>query len=305
MSSSKTVKSSPSREEKARYVEEQVDQMKGNIAARVEQLASALERGQSQELLAYLAFSAKFYRYSFANQILIWIQRPQAGLVAGYHKWLELGRQVKHGEKAIRILAPRLVNDPELPYRDGKPQKRCVGFSYVSVFSEDQTEGEALPGSDFMTVQGGDERLFTELERVSRAFHVKTEWKDCEGAHGMTNGTTIWLDPQRCREQPAHAMRVWLHEAAHTVLHFQDNGKRPEDLPDRDTRELEADASAYVLGTFWGIEQADRCADYILCWKGNPEKLRASLERIQRAVTTILGEIDPSKAIALQDEQAA
>ena len=48
--------------------------------------------------------------YSPNNVLLILSQRPDATRVAGYKTWQALGRQVKKGEKAISIFAPR-------PYR--------------------------------------------------------------------------------------------------------------------------------------------------------------------------------------------
>src|SRR6266487_6402402 len=48
----------------------------------------------------------RFHRYSLRNTLLIAFQCPHATHVAGFRKWLELGRCVRKGEKAIRIFAP-------------------------------------------------------------------------------------------------------------------------------------------------------------------------------------------------------
>src|SRR3954462_8913002 len=63
----------------------------------------------------WLRTASKFRRYSFGNQLLIAAQCPNATRVAGYKKWRELGRQVRRGEKAVRILAPvvRVVDDDD------------------------------------------------------------------------------------------------------------------------------------------------------------------------------------------------
>ncbi len=45
-------------------------------------------------------------RYSFHNQLLIALQRPDATYVAGFRALLALNRCVRKGERAIRILAP-------------------------------------------------------------------------------------------------------------------------------------------------------------------------------------------------------
>ncbi|MEA5537118.1 ArdC family protein [Crocosphaera sp. XPORK-15E] len=68
-----------------------------------EGLTKLLESGDWQ---SYLKVQSQFYNYSFNNVLLILSQCSEASRVAGYHKWQELGRQVKKGSKAICILAP-------------------------------------------------------------------------------------------------------------------------------------------------------------------------------------------------------
>src|SRR3954470_16195765 len=63
----------------------------------------------SPDWSAWLKWSAAFWQYSFTNQVLIYCQCPDATHVAGFHKWIELGRHVRKGEKAIRIFAPITV----------------------------------------------------------------------------------------------------------------------------------------------------------------------------------------------------
>jgi len=72
----------------------------------VEELIAALEQGKSERLLEYLAYQARFHRYSFNNCLLIAIQKPDATFVAGFQRWKELARFVRKGEKGIMILAP-------------------------------------------------------------------------------------------------------------------------------------------------------------------------------------------------------
>jgi len=71
------------------------------------QLTEGIRRLTTSEAwLAWVRMQSRFYRYSFGNTLLIAWQRPDASLVAGYRRWLELGRQVRQGETGIRILAP-------------------------------------------------------------------------------------------------------------------------------------------------------------------------------------------------------
>jgi hypothetical protein len=76
------------------------------VAEALDTLTAEIERLQTESGLAdFLAWQARFYQYSAANVLLIRAQRPDARQVAGYHRWLDLGRFVRKGEKGIVILA--------------------------------------------------------------------------------------------------------------------------------------------------------------------------------------------------------
>lgn len=94
----------------------------------INRLAAELEAGKSEALQNYLNTMGRFYNYSWGNVLLIGSQRPTATHVAGYHKWKDLGRQVKTGEKGIMILAPIKVrqrqNTPPLPNPDHTAAKK-------------------------------------------------------------------------------------------------------------------------------------------------------------------------------------
>src|SRR5438128_10712958 len=90
-------------------------------------------------------------RYSFGNQLLIALQRPNATYVAGFRAFLALNRCVTKGQRAIRILAPMSVRQrgaEQAPSdADGEvDENRRIVFRAVSVFDVSQTE--ALPGVD-------------------------------------------------------------------------------------------------------------------------------------------------------------
>ena len=73
-----------------------------------EQLERAVEAlAQSEGWAAWVRTRATFRQYSLSNQFLIAMQCPDATRVAGFKAWQKLGRQVRKGERGIRILAPR------------------------------------------------------------------------------------------------------------------------------------------------------------------------------------------------------
>ncbi|SMB77812.1 ArdC-like ssDNA-binding domain-containing protein [Deinococcus hopiensis] len=263
------------------------------LLRQVEHHVEHLAQGGSIELLAYLAFAARFHTYSVNNQVLILLSAPEARFVAGIKTWNQQGRRVRKGAKGIKILAPMTRRVEE----NGEEKRALVGFRTVTVFPDTATEGDPLPETSFMTAQeGGDLALFDHL--VSHCpYPVK--WEPLSRAHGMTDGGVITLDPDRCAT-PAQRIRVLFHEWAHAALHFQGAQLRAEDLPDRQTRELEADAAAYVLASLHGVEATAAVSDYLTTWGGNAEKLRASLGRIHQAVSSILGRFQNSSRMTPQ-----
>ena len=105
---------------------------------KVQQALQALERGvdsilSSENFTAYLQTMSRFHQYSFGNVALIHMQNPAATRVAGYRKWLELGRQVKYGERGIKILVPHKARlKPEED--DGEDTIMVTSFGVGSVF---------------------------------------------------------------------------------------------------------------------------------------------------------------------------
>lgn len=117
---------------------------------KVQELTEHLEQGvkeifESGAYENYLKVMSKFHRYSFRNTILIWMQNPDATHVAGYDAWKnDFHRQVKKGEKGIRIFAPteyqvkiqkqKIDKDTNLPMVDGegKPVMETVKGTFFS-----------------------------------------------------------------------------------------------------------------------------------------------------------------------------
>lgn len=82
-----------------------------------------------------LKVAAKFHNYSFNNQLLIYLQRPDATHIAGFRRWQELGRRVTNGEKGIAIFAPCRYKT-KIETDDGEEQnsESIRGFRVVYVF---------------------------------------------------------------------------------------------------------------------------------------------------------------------------
>ena len=258
------------------------DQLKKLTTDALDRLGSLLDAGQSDQLTALLKTMARFHRYSFHNVCLIASQRPDATRVAGFHTWRSLGRFVRKGEKGIVILAPIVGRRPDA---DEDDSKRIVGFRAAYVFDVAQTDGEPLP--EVAAASGDPGARTSALRGAIEARGIVIEDADTlDGALGMSCGGRIQIVKGLA---PAEEFVVLVHEFAHELLH------RSSDRPgSRDTRELEAEAAAFVVGESIGLSVADSARDYIQLYRGDREALVASLDRIRSAAATILEALDGS-----------
>jgi hypothetical protein len=81
--------------------------MKDKLRAAHEKLQQAVtEIASGDDWKRMLQVVSRFHRYSFNNHLMIFCQRPDATVVAGFNRWKSLGRFVKKGEKGIAIFAP-------------------------------------------------------------------------------------------------------------------------------------------------------------------------------------------------------
>ena len=135
---------------------------------RLREITDGIEQGikelfESEKYMRYLSVMSRFHRYSVNNTMLIYMQKPDATLVAGFNKWRDqFERNVMKGEKGIKIIAPtpfkkkieQEKRDPDtnLPMldADGKviteeKEIKIPMFKPVTVFDVSQTDGKPLP----------------------------------------------------------------------------------------------------------------------------------------------------------------
>src|SRR5215218_5239024 len=132
---------------------------------RLAAVLATLERGveamlTSDGFAAYLRAMARFPGYSARNVALIHAQRPDATRVLGYRAWQALGRQVRRGERGIRLLAPyrRTIGDTKGEGDEAGDERATVitGFGVATVFDIAQTDGEPLPAPTAPRLLAGD-----------------------------------------------------------------------------------------------------------------------------------------------------
>ena len=253
------------------------DDLKKLTTESLNELAALLEQGHSERLASLLKTMARFHRYSLNNVCLIVAQRPTATRVAGFHTWRSLDRFVRKGEKGIAILAPILARRRDNTEED--ESRMVVGFRTAYVFDVEQTDGAPLPQPSEAQGHPGD--MTARLKAAIVSHGIILEYADhLAGALGLSCGGRIRL---LTGLSAASEFAVLTHEYAHELLHR--GSDRPES---RNTRELEAEAVAFVVGQAVGLEVADASRDYIHLYRGDSAMLTASLERISRTASSIL-----------------
>lgn len=241
------------------------------IDTSLQQLSDALAAGRSETLTDYLRAMARFHAYSWFNVMLIFMQRPSATRVAGYQTWKKVGRWVRRGEKGIVILAPMLKADDE-------GETNVFGFKPVRVYDIAQTDGRKMP--EFDSVYGDPGHFYSSLVKLAWDQQIEVEYvDDLSGADGVSMGGKVQILESL---RPADRFSVLAHELAHELMHKRDCDK------DLKTRELEAEAVAFVVSTVIGLCTRARSADYIGLYGGDEKKLADSLKAIQQTSSFIL-----------------
>ena len=300
-----------------------------NSAERMKEITDRLETGiqelfESERYKAYLTTMSKFHSYSFNNTLLIAMQGGQ--LVAGYNKWRDdFHRNVKKGEKAIKILAPapfkakkevQKLDAQGRPVmgKDGKPvtevqEIQVPAFKIVSVFDVSQTEGEPLPSIGVEELTGSVERYGEFFKALEQTSPVPIGFEDIPGgSHGYYHLTEKRIAIQEGMIE-LQTLKTAIHEIAHSKLHAID----PEapaieqaDRPDSRTREVQAESVAYAVCQHYGLDTSDYSFGYVAGWSSGKDlkELKASLETIRATAHELITTIDGHLAQLQKERQA-
>ena len=170
--------------------------------------------------------------------MLIYMQKPDATLVAGFNKWKnQFERHVKKGEHGITIIAPtpykkkieEMKRDPDthapILDADGKAvmEKKEIEipmFRPVKVFDVSQTDGKPLPELA-SSLSGTVPHYEAFLEAVRRSAPVPIEFEP------MADNMDGYFSPERQRiairegMSEVQTVSAAVHEIAHSKLHNQ------------------------------------------------------------------------------------
>lgn len=225
---------------------------------RLREITDGIEQGikelfESEKYMRYLSVMSRFHRYSVNNTMLIYMQKPDATLVAGYNKWKDqFERHVKKGEHGITIIAPTPYKkkieeqklDPDTKAsildKDGKivteeKEIEIPMFRPVKVFDVSQTDGKPLPElASSLSGNVPNYEVFMEALRRSAPVPITFEAMaaDTDG-YFSADHQKIAIRQGMSEVQTVSAT---VHEIAHSKLH---NQKKIQIANDEQYQEIE------------------------------------------------------------------
>ena len=299
---------------------EQISENKKRLA----EITAGIENGikdlwQSDRYKQYLQVMSRFHHYSVNNTMLIYMQNPNASLVAGYKKWEKnFGRHVMRGEKGIQIIAPtpfkKKVEEEKLDPETKAPMLNEDGtvmmeekeitvpmYRVVSVFDVSQTDGKPLPrlAADLR----GDVRYYSVfMEALRRSSPVPMDIAALPpNMDGYFNAEAQEIK-LRDGMSETQTFCAAIHEITHATLHdyekqrmaAQEEGKDPPKPKSRQTEEIEAESVAYTVSQYYGIDTSPNSFGYLAGWSQGKElsELRDSLETINMTAGKLIRDID-------------
>ena len=295
----------------------------------MKEITDKLEAGvrgvlDSENYKSYLTSMSKFHTYSFRNTMLIFLQKPDASLVAGAGKWQsEFERTRKQGERGLKILAPNFYKvKKRVPKKDpdtGEPIKDKDGktvmdeqeitvpdYRVVSVYDVSQTEGKELPEAH-VDMLSGDVEQFQDLQAAlerSSPYAISIE-PILDGAKGRC----FYLEQRIAVNEgmgELQTLKTAIHEVAHARLYEKNSHLAEDKQPDKATREVQAESVAYAVCQYWGLDTSDYSFGYIANWSSGRDlkELQSSLETIRAAANDLINEME-IHLLELQQERQA
>lgn len=247
---------------------------------------------------------AVFHSYSLHNTLLLAHQCHVRGIkprrVAGFRAWLKLGRVVRKGERALKILAP--VTGKERDEHEEDSGKTRLFFRTAFVFADVQTE--PLPGVDPPPLEppsvpiDGDShaRLLEPLAELAEEIGFSMSFArlggDCGGFCDYRAKRIVIED----RQAPNAKVRVAIHEVAHALgVSSQRFG--------RERAEVIVECAAFVVAAGLHLETGGESIPYVAGW-GEDGALEAVSEAAE-LIDEIARRIEDSLAGYLNERRYA
>lgn len=307
---------------KGAQLNEKTKKMITFIDQMIDKVALSVDEAAKQDFVkSFLAFSSRFYNYSFGNQMLIWVQKPDSSYVAGHRQWLEKGRQVVNWGEGISILRPqqnkRPLNEREKATTPPEEHGKVVSWtSFAPTTVYDISATTALPNwkdkegrgpfevPALKSLPDQEEDQVTLLVSAANRFaqslgisvDLEKELRDSTG--GYSAGQEIAINK---KYKGINQFSTLVHEMAHEFLHREDDQKTPVRDESRQSKEIDAETTAYIVLNHYGYESKD-APNYLALWRGTGEGIKKRRDNIVKAVRLVITGIDKEMGNVIQNE---
>lgn len=290
----------------------------------MKKLTERLEQGildfmDGEKFKTYLRTVSKFHNYSLNNTILIALQKPDATYVTGYRTWQSMGRNVKPGEKGLKIFAPSSYTvKKEKPKIDPATQQvelddngnpimitvtqKISSFHPISVFDVSQTEGEELDLELIHELDGSVEQYENMFDAIKDVSPVPVIMENITtGAKGYFDGYKIAVNNGMSEAQ---TVKTALHELAH-AMHEHHGIKLPGVRLSRNAKEVEAESTAFIVANHFGIDTSDYSFGYLASWSTGKDikELKSSLDKIRKVASDMIASLEEKMKEKIQSKE--
>jgi antirestriction protein ArdC len=252
-----------------------------------------LKLGKYKEVLLVMG---NLSRYSLKNQLYLMWQKPEVTTVHGLREWNKLGRQVKRGEKGLKIYFP-LRGKQE---GETGEEIRCYGFKAGYVFDLSQTEGEELSVFRFdeKALVKDKEKILNGLSEAASNYGYSIRrvgeielGQDCYGLCSHRDKEILIKENLGDLQEISTTIHECGHALAHGSCRSDFQGLTP--MEKREIKEVEAESIACIVCTYLGIETENFNFSYISGWaKGDISKFRKNLNVVSGCAKTIIESIE-------------
>jgi len=301
----------------------------------IEDIANATDdRAAMAELKRFFDFMGRFHNYSFANSMLIYLQKQNATRIAGKGKWFkEFHRKLKQGAIPIFIWCAEVYKytvsgeekDDANPgdntslddtVKNGREVER-VRFKPCLVFDVSDTEPIDEKGEIPEEPKWHAENIDNPTANVLHQIITKklqdmgielTKLQAMRGEGGYSAGGHINIS---AGSAGLNALQTLVHEWAHELMHQKDSPIKDPKVQIalekgtitygelKQLRELQAEAVSAVISKHFGIPTGHQ-PTYLALWKIKGSDIKNNIEIIRKVANYMIKEINKTAEVIMK-----
>ena len=233
-----------------------------------------------------------FHRFSFLNSIRAEEQLARPEPIKTFQGWVKLGRKVKKGSKAIKLMLPVSYKVED---KNGEEQilTKFILKHYWFGYSQTQSINDGVNNTENSQLEAKESDFIElpnfSLEKALKALNITQEPfyyidGNCQG-YAITSKQIIAVNPMAFAPY-----KTTIHEIAHCLLHKEEkeqiiDGKNLK----RSVKEFEAETTAYLVCAALGkFDHLDYSRGYIAGWINQEEVKEVNFKRAFEAANQIL-----------------